>query len=439
MKSVKPSEILPSRAYFTEFDRVTFSQVAWTASDVQAIHRNVERKLKLLALLKGHVVIAASHLLESELAHDVLLPHPRLFSEKVVVPALRSDFRGFESFLDAKVAEGKEAEKYSGSTSREMAQMLDSETALSVRWQVDQTSEWFKKRLLSDLTEKGSLLNSWLRRANVDVPPDLISQISDSPRLSRQDVYLLAKNTGNKDIWKAVSEYADFLYYLSGARAVRSEGVLPQENLIDFSLSDMTQGRTHLSELEVFFKIFVDLVKAVTHTHVPVDLLDALSVDDILDLHHIAVDDRFVEKYNAIQVKTKEGLTIQDPERLVLLMEELAEFEQSLHTEYQAALDLELPRHLKNAKTSKAGKFLSAIACLCVPVWGVLDGAKEVVVSGLDLAGKKKTVEAAQKRVAGHMKACNQLLDKTPIEAKPILIEFVKHVQKRYANKMAGS
>ncbi len=439
MESVKPEAILPSRAYFTEFDRVTFSQVAWTDADVEAIRRNVERKLKLLALLKGHVVIAASHLLESELAHEVLLPYPRLFSEKVIVPALRSDFSGFESFLDAKVAEGKEAEKYSGSTSREMAQMLDSETALSVRWQVDQTSEWFKKRLLSDLTEKGSLFNSWLRRANVDVPLDLISRISDSPRLSRQDVYLLAKNTGNKNLWEAVSEYADFLYYLSGARAVCSEGVLPQENLIDFTFSDMATGRTHLSELEVFFKIFVDLVKAITHTHVPVDLLDALSIDDILDLHHLAVDDRFVEKYNAIQVRTKEGLALSDPERLVFLMTELAEFEQSLHSEYQAALDLELPRYLRNLKAAKTQKVANATGKLLVPLWGNLDGAKEILVSGLDLIGRKKLNDAVGNRVRKGMNTFDRLLDRTQTEAKPILIEFVRQVQKRYADKVVGN
>jgi len=439
MESVSPEDILPSRAYFTEFDRVTFSQVAWTDEDLQAIRRNVERKLKLLALTKGHVVIAASHLLESELAHAVLLPHPRLFSQKIVVPALRAGVPGFRVFLETKIAEGKEAEYYTSSECRDMAQMLDSETALAVRWDVSQTADWFKQRLLSELTEERSLLNSWLRQAGAVVPPDLVAGISNSPRLSRPEVYLLAKNTGDKNVWTAVSQYADFIYYLAGAKAVRSEGVLPQENLIDFSLSDMTEGRTHLSDLEVFFKIFVDLVEATTHTHIPVDLLDALSMDDILDLHQIAVDDRFVEKYNVIQEKTKQGLTIQDPERLVLLMEELAEYEQSLHKEYEAALNLELPRRLRNLKSSKAGTFLSAIACLCIPVWGTFGSVKEVVISGLDLAGKKKVVTAAHTRVAENIKACDRLLDKMPLEGKPILIEFVRRLQERYADIMLGN
>lgn len=60
MKRVAPDSIALSRVYFTEFDRVTYSQVAWTSADVEGIRRDMERKLKLVALVKGHVVIAAS-------------------------------------------------------------------------------------------------------------------------------------------------------------------------------------------------------------------------------------------------------------------------------------------------------------------------------------------------------------------------------------------
>jgi len=261
MKLVSPESIKTSRVYFTEFDRITYSQVAWSSDDVECIRRNMERKLKLLALIKGHVVIAASHLLESELAQEVLFRHPRLFAEEVVVPALRSEFTGFEQFLDAKISEGKEADQYKGLSRREMAQMLDSQVALAVQWDVHQTSGWFKQRMLSDLQDEHSLLCSCLRTANVLVPRSLSSQIREAPSLSRQDVYLLAKSTQNKTLWDLLCNYADFVYYLSGARAVRSEGILPQENLMDFSLSDMANGRTHLSETEVFFKIFIDLVK----------------------------------------------------------------------------------------------------------------------------------------------------------------------------------
>jgi len=438
VKLIFPDAIELSRVYFTEFDRVTYSQVAWTAEDVEAIRRNMERKLKLVALIKGHVVIATSHLLESELAHEVLFSHPKLFSMGVIVPALRAEFTGFEGFLNSKIAEGKESSQYEGDARRDMAQMLDSQAALAVKWEVNQTSGWFKARLLSDMMDEQSLLRSCLRESGSIIPPSLISRISDVPMLSRQDVYVAAKETGDKNLWNIVCEYTDFLYYLTGARAVCSEGVLPQENLMDFSLSDLAGGRTRLSETEVFFKMFVDLVKATTHTHFPLDVLDALSMEDVLDLHSVAVEDRFVDKYNAIQEKTKEGLAIHDPERLVLLMEELEEFEWQLHDEYRVAIEKELPRHLRDCKKSKAAKFLNVTASLFVSPWGIVTGAKDMVISGLELAGMGRIASTTQDRVQRRIRACSRLLDRTKIESKPVFLRFVKRIQERYAEKMLG-
>lgn len=439
MKSVSPESIRASRVYFTEFDRVTYSQVAWTPADVEAIRLNMERKLKLVAMVKGHVVIAASHLLESELAHEVLLPHPRLFSEGVIVPALRSEFAGFEAFLNSKLGEGKESAQYEGPIRREMAQMLDSQVAFAVRWKVEQATGWFKQRLLSDVADEQSLLRSCLRQVGVVAPSDLAGQISDLPSISRKDVYMLGKNTRNKDLWHILCAYADFVYYLSGAKAVQSEGLLPQENLMDFGLSDMANGRTRLSESEIFFKIFVDLVKAVTHTHFPLDVLDALSVDDVLDLHAIAVEDRFVDKYNTIQKKTKDGLTIHDPERLVLLMDELEQLEQQLHEEYRAAIENELPRYIESRKKAKAAKFLNATACLLIPYWGTPQGARDIVVSGLELAGKDRIIKATHQGVQRRVKASMRFLDNANLDGKPILLDFIKRIQNRYAEKMLES
>ncbi len=56
MDQTKSDQLSPHSVYFTEFDRVTYSQVAWTPNDVEEIKRNLNRKLKLLTLTKGHVV-----------------------------------------------------------------------------------------------------------------------------------------------------------------------------------------------------------------------------------------------------------------------------------------------------------------------------------------------------------------------------------------------
>ena len=207
---------------------------------------------------------------------------------------------------------------------------------------------------------------------------------------------------------------------------------------MDFSLSDMVGGRTNLSDMEVFFKMFVDLVKAATCTHFPVDVLDTLTIDDILDLHAVAVEDRFVEKYNMIQERTKEGLAIRDPERLVLLMEELEQFEQQLHEEYRTAIEKELPRYRRDLKTLEAAKFLNATASLVIPAWGLVTGSKDVLVSGLEFAGMDRIANLVHRRVESRVNACARLLDRTGIDGKPILLGFVKRIQERYVEKMLG-
>ena len=436
VKLVPPDALHTSRVYFTEFDRITYSQVAWTPADVDAIRRNLERKLKLVALTKGHAVIAASHLLESELAQEVLLQHPEFFSQGIIVPALRSEFRGFEEFLSSKLSEGKESALYEGDARREMAKMLDSQVALAVRWEVNATTGWFKERMISDIADEKSLVRSCLRESGVVIPLALIPQIEAFPRLSRQDLYTLAKNTGNKRLWQVLCEYADFIYYLSGARAVASEGILPQENLMDFSLSDLAGGRTALTDMEVFFKVFVDLVKAATQVRFPVDLLDSLTIDDVLDLHSVAVEERFVEKYNMVQAKTKAGIAVHDPERLVLLMTELEQYERDLHAEYRAAIWKELPRYLRDRKETALARFLNVTASLVIPAWGVATGVADMVVSGLEVSGMGRIAKTMKNRISRRLRACDRLLDRTRLEGKPVLLDFMKRLRERYAENL---
>ena len=439
MKLVPPESILANRVYLTEFDRVTYSQVAWTQDDTDAIRRNMERKFKLIALIKGHIVIAASHLLESELAHSILFDHPRLFAEGIVVPALRSEFRSCEEYLDSKLAEGEKGETYSSVESRDMAQMLDSQANMAVQWNVHQTSGWFKQRLLLDLGDEHSLLRSCIRNAGLMIEPDLAEHIADIPTLSRGDVYLMAQKTLSMPLREMLCNYVDFVYYLSGARAVKSEGILPQENLMDFSLSEMAGGHTCLSESEIFFKMFIDLVKSVTQKHFPVDVLDALTMEDVMDLHSIAVEERFVYKYNAIQEKTINGLTIRDPERLVLLMDELEQFERELHGEYMSAIEQELPRYLRNIKMSGVAKLINAIASLLIPGWGTAESTRGIIVSALDLGGKQHIRRTAEKRVKGAIKAYRMFSEKETSDRSPILLEFVRKIQKRYGESMLES
>jgi hypothetical protein len=438
MRFILSDAIEACRVYFTGYDRVTYSQVAWTNDEVGQITQGLARKLKLLVLTKGHVVMAASHLLESELAHGLVLEHPRLFSEGVIVPALRSEFATFQAFLEAKIAEGKEADVYDGAARLEVAQRLDSVTQTAVLWTAQTTSQWFRDRMVAELADECSLLSASFRHAGLTKPDDLLRQVREAPTLARGDVYRIAQATGDLRVWELVCDYTDFLYYLSGALAVRSEGVLPQENLVDFTTEDLVGGATRLSDMEIFFKLFVDIVKTATHAYFPADLLDALTVEDCLDLHHVAIDGRFIEKYNAIQELTKRGLEVRDPERLVLLMDEMEAFEHDLRCRYSAAIGRELPAYRRDLKEREVLHILSAVTSLLLPFWSALKDAKGILVSGLSLGGQDQIVTRANRRIEQYMDACDQFLDHRDLKEKPVLLQFAKKMKQRYLEGMTG-
>jgi hypothetical protein len=434
-----PDHLSTNRVYFTEFDRVTFSNVAWSEDDVKEIVRGLERKIKLLSLTKGHVVIATSHLLESELARELFLPYPALISEQIIVPALRNDYSSCTDLLEAKLQsdEKNERELYMGVEQQEMAQLID-ESAMTVRWNPGETSGWFKRRLISDLRDINSLLSVHLRSKGLTVPEIFCREVEEIPILNRGQIYKSTLRHGNLAFREIVNAYADFLYYLSGAKAVQSEGVLPQENVIDFSFTELEQKTVSLSEYEIFFKIFIDTVKTATSTHFPIDFLDALSINEAIELHQIANDEHFVSKYNLIQQRTKEGLTITDPERIVLLMDELLAYEQDLHATYLRAIEAELPNRLRQMHAKRTGNLIHALASLIIAPYGVVSGIKDIIVSGISLVGAGKLPSKINGRFRKGIHAMEWCIgDK--FENQPIMLRFVDELKKRYSEKMTGT
>lgn len=439
MKSVLPKELHPSRVFFTEFDRVTYSQVAWSQEEVDAIYQNLERKVKLLALTKGQIVIAASHLLESEIASDFLFTYPDVLAKGIIVPSLRSEFSTCAEFLESKRTQPDkgESEHFQNEEAAEVASMIDSAPAV-VRWSVHDMSDWFKTRLLTDLRDEKSLLRLAIRNEGVVLPADLDGRIEKEKVLSRGAVYQIARETKIKSLWDLLSNYTDFLYYLSGARTTGSEGVLPQENLLDFSIGDLAGQRTRLSKYEVFFKLFIDVVKARTSRHFPTDVLDTLSMNDTLDLHGIAVSTDFTEKYHNIQVKTKDALSVHDPERLVLLMNELDEFERELHTQFGLAIDKELTSRQREEKKTGARKLLHSLASLIIPYYDTPNTAADIVINALELVGQKQMAETVKNRIEQGWHACEKYIERVHIADKQVLLDFVVEVNKKYSKKMLG-
>lgn len=433
-------QLHPHRVYFTELDRGTYAQVAWNSGELNAFTQQLERKLKALTLVKGHVVIAASHLFESELGRELILANPDLISRAVVVPALRADSSSCKDFLARKrmdVSE-EEARLYVGSEQDEMADFLDSHAQV-VCWRPADTANWFQQRLLSDVDDDGSLLRSILRERGGQLSSEFQRQLTELERPSRNDIYSLAKQFGNNRAWRVLCAYIDFLYYLSGARAVQSEGLLPQENVLDFGLSEMAGRRTSLSDTQIFFKLFCSVVKSVTAAHLPIDLLDVLTFDDAIALHEIAVREHFVDQYHRIQEKTKEGLTIRDPERLILLMQELEQYETDLAGAYETELRRELPARFRKRKRGEIGQVLQSTASLFIDPYGMADGVKSLVVSSLRLIGQRRLADGLESMARGAFSVTQHLLESGSGAGQSVMLEYLEAIFARYADRARGN
>ena len=431
---VSPDELHSCRVYFTQFDRVTYSQVAWTPDDVEEIKRGLERRAKLAALTQGHIVMVASHLVESELAHEVLLGSPRLFADGIIVPALPSEFSTVEEFRQARAAEGSNGDFYEGAEKRDIATWIDDTARSAIQWRAEEASGWLRQRLADELEGEHSLLSSHFRERGVPAPRRLAEQVRQMPEVGRTELYLLAKSTGDNTTWGLLSEYVDFLYYLSGALAVRSEGVLPQENLVEFTSDDFEAGRTPLSDMQVFFKLFIDVVKAATASHFPADLLDALSMDDVADLHHAAIDRTFVAKYGEIQSRTKEGLEITDPERLVLLASEIEEYQRELHASYRSAIARELPARRRDQRAWRTSRFLNSVSSLVVMPYGLVTGLRSILIDGLALCGKDDVFLPLRRRIEGLVRVLDAAVDRRAPADRPLLLDFVSRLKRRYVD-----
>lgn len=437
MKLIDPTDFKIPRVYFTEFDRVTYSQVAWTAEDVEEIKHNLERKVKLLGLIKGVVIIATSHLFESELAQEFIRENPIVLEEGIMLPALISKYSSFSDFLSAKREESKEQEKYLGNDKDEINSLLSNSVDAVVKWDVHLTSQWFKQRLLQDLQDERSVLCFNLSA----VPPSLIADVSSRIRElefpSRGEIYNIAKNSGNKILWTRLCDYTDFIYYLSGAHAINSEGILPQENLIDFSITDLTRGKTKLSEYEMFYRIFVSIINDKTQKFFPVEILDMLTFEDIVELRKTLLHSGFIDKYNRLLEKTKQRVEITDTEQLMLSVDELSQFENELHLIFTDAVVAEVYQMKRIDLQKKGLKVLTSIGSL-LTFYGTIESVIQLTVNVLSLVGLNTQIHQTEKRTKQKLQRIKTFVDRSSLDKKPLLLKFLSEISKKYSSKLIG-
>ncbi|MDI6734736.1 MAG: hypothetical protein QME42_00850, partial [bacterium] len=435
IKLIDPIDLKIPRAYFTEFDRISYSQVAWTSEDVEEIKRNLERKVKLLGLIKGVVIIATSHLFESELAQEFIKENPITLEKSIILPALISKYKNFSGFLFAKREESKERERYLSADKDEINTLLSNCVDTVVSWNVDLTTKWFKQRLLRDLEEERSVLRFNLSNVPLPLIEGVISRIRELESPSRREIYNIAKISGDKILWTQLCDYTDFVYYLSGARAVNSEGILPQENLVDFSITDLVQRKTKLSDYEIFYRIFLRIIKDKTQKLFPVEILDLLTFEDIVELRETLLHSGFVEKYNKLMEKTKERVEITDTEQLILNINELNQFEHESHLIFTDTIVTEVYQ-MKRIDLQKRGlKVLTSLGSL-LTFYGTIESVVQLTVNVLSLLGFNTQIRQTERKTQQNLQRLEKLVDRSSLDKKPLLLKYLSDISKKYSSKL---
>lgn len=446
MRFVRHNEFALPGVYFTQFDRTSYTQWQMDLKEVDELVLDLERRIKLLSLLKGHITVAASHLIESELAQEFVIKHPILLEEKILVPALAATYRNFTELVEVKRdsrAKG-EAELYSDGRPSvahgyprpsELARFLDEKAALCVRWNARKTREYFRQRLIADLTNKDSLLRINLMGISDKEISRLVKQIQSVKIFSRNAVNAIAGRSDEKAVRLLVPSYSDFIYYLAGALAVNCEGVLPQENLIDFSFTDLVNRKTRLSEYDIFYKIFIDIIESRVQKYLPADVLDRLSFREVVDLRSTLQGKNFIEKYNRVVELPKAVKDVSDPERLVLNMKELDEYETELRGLFRQCIELEVCKK-EEIKTGMSGLRVLGNVAKVVTFLGTAESVYKVIVNLMGYFGMGQYHVNLEKEIGRRLKELRTFVDTSSQLEKPIFLEFLKEVTEKYKAKV---
>ncbi len=301
MKRIDPINFLGPRAYFTDFDY----NIVRFKHRKEAYRREVERRLKIILLTKNTVICAASHLTH-EFAYNLFKDNPILLTENMILPALRRDIEHITDYLEERTPGEYPLAQDLGIKSYLKENMKDfyrDHVNNVVDWELIENAAWFRENLLKALNND----NSVIRRNLTDLPKGklhfLISEIEKNDILTRE-LILKSISTWSSREQKTLLNFVNLVYHMSGARVVNCESALPQENYIDYSLTDFSEHRVMVSDTQVFLKIFFELAfETLYRNTLPVELLDILSFEDIYYLRKPLENISFCRKYDNL-IKT---------------------------------------------------------------------------------------------------------------------------------------
>lgn len=366
MQHIKPTQFEGPRAYFTNFDH----RIVTRSSDKGKLRQEVERRLKILLLTKSTIVCAASHL-TSDFTYQLFRSNPVLLNQGLITPALRDD--------KADVSELFEKKRLKKSVKQEMVDFYRGEIAQVVDWPLFDNSKWFKDRFIDDLQNENSVLRNNLKSLSDGEIQPLISALSAQNILSRETVEQAVKSYGRNER-RIVLTYRELLYHISGAKIVNCESSLPQEDFIYYSLADIEDRRVLLSDLQIFWKIFLEIfLENLQKNPLPIELLDELSFEDVISLRTPILESRFQQLYDAL-VKTAANSVKDDrPEKVLFHVEELLKIKDDLSHSFQTIFEKDIPKLLQKKALTNVKSLGKNSVSIGLGIAGIFDPISSII------------------------------------------------------------
>lgn len=357
MKRVDPKTFGGPRAYFTDFDH----RIVARTNNLRVLKLKGERKLKALLLLKGHIVCAASHL-ATGFAYEFFAEHPILLTSGAIMPAFRSDKSDLSELFAKKRFIGRD----------DAVQFYKEHISTTVNWELDENSMWFRDRFLSDLEDQQSVLRQHLSASAQNTLSELTTEIRRGALLNRELIDNAAKELSRNER-RLIQNYRDLLYHISGARVVNCESALPQENYIDYDLTDLQPKRVRLSEEQILSKLFIELVfDSLQKNLLPIELLDLLTFDDIMLIRQPLLDSSFQKKYDQLIKHVVSAYSLSSDK--IFSLNELERIRADLSVTFDNVLQEELPQFLKKRAFEQSKHLASVTSSVALGVAGAVPG-----------------------------------------------------------------
>jgi AraC-like DNA-binding protein len=362
MKRIDPKIFSGPRSYFTAFDPRIVARV----TDLVTFRKEVERKLKILLLIKSTITCGASHL-TTAFTYSIFRDNPYLLNEGHIIPALSNDKKNIDELFESKKIKDR----------KKIVEFYQENIKYTVDWEISDNSSWFRDRFIAEFENRDSLMRKHLSSLKSKRLEDTIKSIRAKKTLSRTQIDSIADQLPAIER-NVLLAFRELVYHISGARVVNCESSLPQENYIDFDLADLEHKRTRLSEDQILWKLFIELAfESFQNRYIPIELLDMLSFRDILTIRQPILESSFQQKYDELVSSVIQGVKSKN-KSMILNANELHKISSHLEQTFKSVFDDEMPKFLKKRATAQAKKLGSVTSSVALGALGFIPGLSAI-------------------------------------------------------------